>query len=240
MRGGLPLAVDDLCGDVGRERGLPLVAVLEQLLLVVEQLLVRLRRVLEVGPLDDGVHRAGLLAEAAVDALGHVDVVARGAPRAVLTHLRLDGDGLRRADGLAQLARDAPLVAARVASQRVLASEARREVSLLEGVVDGGLLLEQLEEGERHAADQLAHEQLAGRVHQDGVSTSRALLVRVLDRRRVEAAVPPPVALRLHRRLLRAQRPPPPEHRGPRSPQSGEPHAARSQRPQHHPAGALM
>ena len=47
--------------DVGRDLGLPLVAVVEQLLLVVEQLLVRLGRELKVGPLDDGVDRARLL-----------------------------------------------------------------------------------------------------------------------------------------------------------------------------------
>jgi hypothetical protein len=34
------------------------------------------------------------LAEAAVDALGHVDVVAGGAPAAVLTLLSLNRDGL--------------------------------------------------------------------------------------------------------------------------------------------------
>ena len=44
--------------------------------------------------LHDGVHGTGLLAEAAVDALGHVDVVARGSAAAVSARLRLDGDGL--------------------------------------------------------------------------------------------------------------------------------------------------
>lgn len=47
--------------DVGRDLALPLVPVGEQLLLVVEQLLVRLRRELEVGPLHDRVHGARLL-----------------------------------------------------------------------------------------------------------------------------------------------------------------------------------
>ena len=44
--------------------------------------------------LDDGVHGAGLLTEAAVDALGHVDVVAGGSPAAVGAWLSLNGDGL--------------------------------------------------------------------------------------------------------------------------------------------------
>src|SRR5256885_16323244 len=46
--------------------------------------------------LDDRVHRAAFLAEAAEDALGQVDVVARGAARAVVTHIGLDGDGDRK------------------------------------------------------------------------------------------------------------------------------------------------
>src|ERR1043165_3717414 len=96
----------------------PAVAVREQALLVVVELLARLGGELEVRSLDDGVHRAGLLAEAAVDALHHVDVVARGAARAVVAaRAGLDGDRLRRADRLAQLAGDAALLAVRIAAQ---------------------------------------------------------------------------------------------------------------------------
>ncbi|KAJ8552493.1 hypothetical protein ON010_g10051 [Phytophthora cinnamomi] len=62
---------------------LPLVTVGQQLGLVVQQLLVALGGELEVRALDDGVHGARLLAEAAVDALGHVDVVARSTARAI-------------------------------------------------------------------------------------------------------------------------------------------------------------
>src|SRR5215469_8393285 len=67
----------------------------------------------EVGDagLHDGVHRAGLLAEAAVDALEQVDVIARGAAGAVGAHLRVDGDGQRRAHRLAELAGDAAFLA---------------------------------------------------------------------------------------------------------------------------------
>ncbi len=46
-----------------------------------------------------------------VDALGHVNVVARGPPAAVSAGLGLDGDGLGRADGLAELAGNATLLA---------------------------------------------------------------------------------------------------------------------------------
>src|SRR5574342_570349 len=81
--------------------------------------------VLDDARLDDRVHRAGFLAEAAEDALGEVDVVARGAARAVGPLLRLDVDGERRAHRLAQLAGDAALLAVRVAAQGVQPAEAR-------------------------------------------------------------------------------------------------------------------
>jgi hypothetical protein len=122
-------------GNRGQLR-LPLIAVRKQLLLVVEKLLPCLHGVLGVGALHDGVHGARLLAEAAVDALGHVNVVAGRAARAVSALLGLDGDGLRRADGLAQLASNAALFASRVAAQSVLTTEAGRDGALLEWVED--------------------------------------------------------------------------------------------------------
>src|SRR6516162_3628443 len=82
---------------------LPAVAIGEQSRLVIVEFLARLGRELEVRALDDGVDRAGLLAQAAVDALHHVDVVAHGAAGAVVAaRTGLDGDGLRRTDRLAQ------------------------------------------------------------------------------------------------------------------------------------------
>jgi hypothetical protein len=68
----------------------------------------QMRRALEVRALHDCIDRAGLLAEAAVDALRHVDVVACGSSAPVSALLRLDRDGLGGTDSLAQLARDAP------------------------------------------------------------------------------------------------------------------------------------
>src|SRR3954462_9333573 len=70
----------DVLGDLA----FPAVAVREQALLVVIELLARLGRELEVRPLDDGIHRARFLAQPAIDAFDHVDVVARGAARAVV------------------------------------------------------------------------------------------------------------------------------------------------------------
>ena len=61
----------------------PAVAVREQAFLVVVELLGCLGRELKVRSQDDGVDRAGLLAEAAIDAFHHVDVEAGRPPRAV-------------------------------------------------------------------------------------------------------------------------------------------------------------
>ena len=119
----------------------------------------------------DGVDGARFLTEAAVDALGHVDVVASGSPTSVSASLRLDRDRLqhtesrsvtlhrfktshkhlRRTNGFAQLAGDAALLAGRVASQGVLASEAGTERSLLERVVDRGGLLQKLAHADHEA-----------------------------------------------------------------------------------------
>src|SRR3546814_1549853 len=71
------LTIGGVGGKVLRNRPLPSIAVRQQLVLVVDQFLARLGGKFKVRPLDDRIHRAGFLAEAAVDALGHVDVVAR-------------------------------------------------------------------------------------------------------------------------------------------------------------------
>src|ERR1700751_4185657 len=147
MRRSLPrqLPVRRVEREVLGDRALPPVAVREQPLLVVVKLLARLSREFEVRALDDGIDRAGLLAQTAVDAFDHVDVVARGAARAVVAaRTRLDGDRLGRTDRLAQLAGDAALLAVGIAAQRVLAAEARRDRVLLEWIVDGRLRPEEI------------------------------------------------------------------------------------------------
>src|ERR1039457_6002390 len=68
--------------------------------------------------LDDGIHRAGLFAEAAVNALEQIDVVARGATCTVGGHVRVDRDRQRRAHRLAQLAGDTALLAVRIGGPR--------------------------------------------------------------------------------------------------------------------------
>src|ERR1043165_4710359 len=98
---------DRLC-----DLALPAVAIGEQLGLVIIELLAGLGREFEIRPLDDGIDRTGFLAEPAIDALHHVDVITNGpAGAAVAARSGLDGDGLRRADRLAQLAGDTALLA---------------------------------------------------------------------------------------------------------------------------------
>ena len=87
--------------DVAGQLRLPTVAIRQQLLLVVEQLFMIDNCSLIVGSLNDGVYRAGLLAETTVNALGHVDVISRGPSRAVRARLTLDCDGVGRAGSCA-------------------------------------------------------------------------------------------------------------------------------------------
>src|SRR5207248_2462345 len=73
---------------------------------------------------------------AAIDAFGHVDVVAGGAPAAILAWLGLDRDRQSRADRLAQLAGDTALLAIGIPPERMLAAKPRAERALFIGVID--------------------------------------------------------------------------------------------------------
>src|SRR5215470_11336932 len=160
----------DVLGDLA----FPAIAIRQQPFLVVVELLARLGRELEVRPLDDGIDRARLLAQPAIDALHHVDVVAGGAPRAVVAaRPRLDGDRLCRTDRLAQLAGDATLLTVRIAAQRVLAAEARRQRPLLERVVERRLRLEEVAHRQDEGLDELLQEQRAGSLIQSHDSILR-------------------------------------------------------------------
>src|SRR4051794_40272285 len=155
--------------DVAGDLALPAVAVRQQFVLVVIELLAGLRRKLEIRPLDDGVDRTGLLAEAAIDALDHVDVVAdRPAGAVVAPRAGLDGDRLGRADRLAQLAGDAALLAVRIAPQRMLAAEARRQRALLVRVVERRLGRHELPERQQQRVDEVLEQQSLGGLGERG------------------------------------------------------------------------
>lgn len=82
-------------GEVLGDRHLPSVTVGKQLLLIVKQLFVSLRGELVVGALHDGIHGARLLAEAAVNALGHVDIVTGRSATAIGTRFGVNCNGLK-------------------------------------------------------------------------------------------------------------------------------------------------
>lgn len=84
------------------------------------------------------------MAEAAVYALRHVNVVASGSPAPICPGLGLDCDSLCWADGLAQLAGNASLLAGGIATEGMLTAKASTEGALLKRVVDGGRLSEQV------------------------------------------------------------------------------------------------
>jgi hypothetical protein len=81
--------------EVLRDGDLPTVSIGQQLLLVVEQLLMGLCGEFEVRTLHDGINRTSFSTVAAVDALGHVNVVPHGASAPICTSEGIDGDGLR-------------------------------------------------------------------------------------------------------------------------------------------------
>jgi hypothetical protein len=93
--GGRELAIVMVHRDVLRDGDLPTVSIGQKLLLVVEQLLVGLCGEFKVRTLHDGINRTGLGTVAAVDALGHVNIITHCASAAVGTSERVDGDGLQ-------------------------------------------------------------------------------------------------------------------------------------------------
>src|SRR5690606_8993746 len=133
-----------------------------------EQFFTRLGGELAVRSIDDGVHRAGFLAQTAVDAFDHVDVVARRAAAAVGTRFGLDGDGLGRADGLAQLAGDAAFFTVRVAAQRVFATETRRLRVPLERIVHRRLRLHHVLHRQADGAEHVGQHRALGRLNDTG------------------------------------------------------------------------
>jgi len=143
-------SVHGLVLEVLRNLHFPHVAVLEQLLLIVEEFLSCFSAEFSVRTLDDSIDGTSLLTEAAVNALGHVDVVPGRSASSVLTLLGFDSDGLRRANGLTELACDAPLLTRRVTTQHVLTTEPRGNGALLERVVNRDILIEKVLHAECH------------------------------------------------------------------------------------------
>src|SRR6185437_4706721 len=108
---------------------------------------------------------------------------ARGSAATVLARLGFDGDRERRADRLAQLARDAALLAVGVAAKRMLAAEARRGREFLVRIIDRRLGLEEIfqrqpvgldEVPEEEGRDRADHANLVSISHPDTRTTNRS------------------------------------------------------------------
>ena len=119
------------------ELRLPLVAIGQQFLFVIQQLFSRLSSILGIRSLHNSVDGATLLAESTVDAFGHVDVVSSRPSATVFAFLGFDCDSLSGADGFAELAGDATFFTGGIPPEGMFATEAWRYRAFLEGVVDG-------------------------------------------------------------------------------------------------------
>lgn len=113
----------DLALDVASQLWLPPVSIGQQFLLVVEQLLVVDSCIFVVGAFNDRIDRACFLAVSAVNAFGHVDIVAGGPTGSIRSRLALNGDSSSRAGSSAQFAGNTPLLASSITPQSMLASE---------------------------------------------------------------------------------------------------------------------
>mmetsp|Transcript_5996 Transcript_5996/g.12035 ORF Transcript_5996/g.12035 Transcript_5996/m.12035 type:complete len:206 (+) Transcript_5996:69-686(+) len=142
----------------------PLVAIAQKLFLIVQELLVRLSCVFIVGTLDNGIDGASFLAETAIDALGHVNIVPSGSTGSVFAFRNLNGNGLRRASRFAQLAGNATFFPRRITSKSMLTAESRRKRSLLEGVIDRGRRAQEDFTGQPPRTSNLREEENFGRV----------------------------------------------------------------------------
>src|ERR1700722_13596378 len=115
----LLLSIRRVSGFIGRDHGFITLTHREQLVLAHDVLAAMLHVVLVNTGEDDRIHRAGLFAEAAVNALEQVDVVTRRATRAIRCYVGIDSDAHGRAHRLAKLAGDATLFTVRIATLRV-------------------------------------------------------------------------------------------------------------------------
>src|SRR6185312_5859645 len=150
---------------VARQFPFPSIAVVQQSLLVVVELLARLGREFEVWSFDDRVHWTGFLTHAAIDALDHVDVVACCAAGAIVaSRSRLDRDCLGRTNRLAQFAGDAPLFAVRIAALRMLAAKAGAKRRLLMRIVKRRPRLEHIADRQPERSKELTEKQRAHRL----------------------------------------------------------------------------
>ena len=115
----------------------PSISIRQQLLLVIQQFLVRFRGIFKVWSLHNGSNGTRTLAKSAKDAFGQINVISRSPPAPIRSFLCFNRDGSCRTRQLTQSARDTPLLPRWVPSQCVFPSIPRGHWPLLERVHDG-------------------------------------------------------------------------------------------------------
>lgn len=85
---------------------------------------------------NNSINGATLLAVAAINALGHINIVSSCSSTAILALFGFNCDGLRWADGLAEFAGDTALFARGVTTQSMLSAESRRDGAFFKWIED--------------------------------------------------------------------------------------------------------
>ena len=101
-------SISDLTFDVSGQLWLPSVTVSQEFLLVVKQFLMGHGSVFEVGSFDNGVNGTSSLAESAINAFGHVNIILGGSSGSVGPGLALNSDGFCGACSGTELASNTP------------------------------------------------------------------------------------------------------------------------------------
>src|SRR5882757_632685 len=120
----------------------------------------------------DGIHGTRFLAEAAVNALEQIDVVAAGPPRAIRRNFGIDRDTNRRTHRLAKLAGDTALLPIRIAAQGMQSAEPRRLRSLFLRVGQRVLGAEVIAPPDHHAPGELGQQHSLERIDDSHELTS--------------------------------------------------------------------
>mmetsp|Transcript_6642 Transcript_6642/g.13407 ORF Transcript_6642/g.13407 Transcript_6642/m.13407 type:complete len:213 (-) Transcript_6642:2-640(-) len=113
----------------------------------------------KVGPFNNGINGACLLAKSTVNALGHINIISGSPPCPVLPLFGINGNGLRRTRCLTQFTGDAPFVPTGITAEGMLPSKAGGKVALLVWVIDGDFGFEGDFTGEPEGTPDFGHEE---------------------------------------------------------------------------------
>ena len=114
----------------------------------------RLKKVFMQVRQHDGIDGTRLLTIAAVDTFKEINIVSRGATRAVITLLGLYRDRQRWADGFAQFTGNTPFFSIGITPQRMQSTEPWGFGGLFLGILNRELLPEEVTPGYREPAKQ--------------------------------------------------------------------------------------